>query len=310
MEMTPGENATKSPYETALICMCVVDSLGLLDIDQTASTAGDRPKKIPRVRHRVEDLMYELGPSACRRYYRMDESCFWSLHQTLKPFIDEVTAKRLALKRAREKMRRRRLRAKFRRRYYRRMRNRRSRVLTPNGTIPSETRLSHVQVFISVWTIVDAIHLCSQLDFEFPQDHDEQRKLAEEFMKKSAAQFDCCVGAIDGILIWIERPSSSQSENAECGIKKFFCARKKKFGFNMQGTCDAMKKFLDVSIGHPASTSDYLSFVTSSLYHSLEKPDFLAPGLALFGDNAYVSNNSLSASSPSESESPWLPCSC
>ena len=101
MEMTPGENATKSPYETALICMCVVDSLGLLDIDQTASTAGDRPKKIPRVRHRVEDLMYELGPSACRRYYRMDESCFWSLHQTLKPFIDEVTAKRLALKRAR-----------------------------------------------------------------------------------------------------------------------------------------------------------------------------------------------------------------
>ena len=47
---------------------------------------------------------------------------------------------------------------------------------------------------------------------------------------------------------------------------------------------------MDVSISHPGATSDYLAFVTSPLRYKLETPGFLAPGLVLFGDNAYVSN--------------------
>jgi len=47
-------------------------------------------------------------------------------------------------------------------------------------------------------------------------------------------------------------------------------------------------RFLDVSIGHPASTADWLCFKTSSLYDQLEQEGFLAPGLILLGDNAYV----------------------
>jgi hypothetical protein len=77
---------------------------------------------------------------------------------------------------------------------------------------------------------------------------------------------------------------------AGCGAKKFMCGRKKKCGLNMQGTCDARGSFLDVSISHPGSTSDYLAFMTSPLRHKLEEPGFLAPGLVLFGDNAYVNN--------------------
>ena len=47
---------------------------------------------------------------------------------------------------------------------------------------------------------------------------------------------------------------------------------------------------MDVSISHPGATSDYFAFVTSPLRYKLETPGFLAPGLVLFGDNAYVSN--------------------
>ena len=36
--------------------------------------------------------------------------------------------------------------------------------------------------------------------------------------------------------------------------------------------------------------SDYLSFKTSSIYHTIEQEGFLAPDLALYGDCAYVSN--------------------
>jgi hypothetical protein len=56
----------------------------------------------------------------------------------------------------------------------------------------------------------------------------------------------------------------------------------------MQAVCDAKRRFLFVEIRHPGSTSDYLAFATSGLINQLESDGFLAPGLALFGDNAYV----------------------
>ena len=36
--------------------------------------------------------------------------------------------------------------------------------------------------------------------------------------------------------------------------------------------------------------SDYLAFVTGSLHVKLERNVFLAPGLVMYGDSAYVSN--------------------
>ena len=65
------------------------------------------------------------------------------------------------------------------------------------------------------------------------------------------------------------------------------CGRKKKFGLNMMATVDSTGRFLDVDIRHPASTSDFLVFETSDLKDKLEAHNFLAPGLVLFGDNAY-----------------------
>jgi hypothetical protein len=149
----------------------------------------------------------------------------------------------------------------------------------------------HTEVFKSVWRVVDAVNQCKQLKIKFPEDHDEQSRIAAEFEKKSRAGFKNCVGAIDGILISTEKPNMKDCEMTSCGPKKFFCGRKKKFGLNMQATCDARARFLDVSICHPGSTSDYLAFATSPLKHKLERPGFLAPGLVLFGDNAYVNTN-------------------
>jgi hypothetical protein len=108
------------------------------------------------------------------------------------------------------------------------------------------------------------------------------------FMSKSKPGFHCCAGAIDGMLLWLERPSEEECDIAQCGSSKFFCCWKHKFGLNLQGTCDANGHFLDVCIGHPASTSNYLSFATSSFKQKLESPGFLADGLCIFGDNSYV----------------------
>jgi DDE superfamily endonuclease len=92
-------------------------------------------------------------------------------------------------------------------------------------------------------------------------------------------------------LLWIENPSTADCEQAACGAKKFFCGRKHKFGLNLQGTCDAEGRFLDISIAHPASCSDFLAYTASKFCKKLEVPGFLAPGLCLFGDLAYVTNS-------------------
>ena len=148
--------------------------------------------------------------------------------------------------------------------------------------------VAYTEVFKSLWKVVNAVNKCKELEIKFPDNWDGQRGIAAQFLKKSKAGFGTCVGAVDGILIWVDKPTDANCHDATCGAKKFFCGRKKRFGINMQATCDAHGWFLDIYLKHPGATSDYLAFMTSPLQHKLEQNGFLAPGLCLFGDNAYV----------------------
>jgi hypothetical protein len=139
----------------------------------------------------------------------------------------------------------------------------------------------------SFWAVVDAIHASPQLDIKFPTTDEEQQKLADEFKCKSSVGICHCVGAIDGILIWIHKPTASDCEALGFGPIKFFCGRKKKYGLNMQAVCDARRRFLWVDLKYPGSTSDFFAFDQSSLKRQLEEAGFLKHGLCLFGDAAY-----------------------
>jgi hypothetical protein len=86
--------------------------------------------------------------------------------------------------------------------------------------------IAHLKVFYSCWKVVDAVGKCKELAICFPEDHNKQKEMAAAFKAKSAAAIDCCVGAVDGMLFWIERPSAADCEIAHCGSKKFFCGRK------------------------------------------------------------------------------------
>jgi hypothetical protein len=245
----------------------------------------DKPRN--RNRRSIKSIFAEHGPYYVRRAYRMTEAAFWELHTLLKPHMSSVRLKTGG-------------------------KSKKHKNGGKNGLIPTETRLSaairyfaggrpddisishgiaHSEVFYSCWKVVDAVGKCNELSISFPEDHNKQQQMAAAFKAKSAAGIDCCVGAVDGMLLWIERPRAADCERGHCGSKKFFCGRKHKFGLNMQATCDADGRFLDVSISHPASTSDFLAFSTSKLQKKIERPGFLAPGLCIFGDNAYVNNS-------------------
>jgi len=282
--------ADSIPASGRIACLVVV---ALLCIDRlVANQNGSPAPHIHRNRRPVHSMFKEMGPHYFRRAYRMDEEHFWTLHRLLcRELGGRVKPKKSSKKKHRNGAK--------------------------NGLIPSPTRLSvalrcfaggrpddvaaahgisHTEVCRSVWKTVNAVNRCDRLRVQFPSTWTEQRAIAAGFGRKSRAGFKVCAGAIDGILIWTEKPYLAECDEAQTGVKKFFCGRKKKFGMNMQAACDHEGRFLDVFIGHPASTSDFLCFSTSSLKAKLERRGFLAPGLCLFGDNAYA--NSLCMATP------------
>ena len=72
----------------------------------------------------------------------------------------------------------------------------------------------------------------------------------------------------------------------------------------MQGVCDARWRFTYISVQHPASASDYLAFVTSSLYQKLTEGTGLPDGYCLYGDNAYINETYMAVPFPNTSSGP------
>jgi hypothetical protein len=108
----------------------------------------------------------------------------------------------------------------------------------PNGTISTSVRLavairyfaggspydlcsvygiSHSSVIECVWFVVEAINNHKEFHFVYPSSHDEQRRIAREFKEKSAANFDVCAGAIDGILFWTRKPTQADCDKLQLG---------------------------------------------------------------------------------------------
>ncbi len=90
----------------------------------------------------------------------------------------------------------------------------------------------------------------------------------------------------------MNKPCKKSKLQSQIGPKKFYCGRKKKFGMNLQAICDLKRRFIDIDVRHPGSTSDYLCFTTSNIHKKiLMDPHFLHPSLQLFGDSAYVNTS-------------------
>ena len=184
-----------------------------------------------------------MGPKYFRRAYRMNYGSFKKLAQKLHNHIMHASQRRRVSPNSRN---------------YR---------YIPNGPITTSVRLAcalryfaggspydimttyqigHTDVMLSIWYVVHAINAHPDLKIKYPSSHDEQRAIANGFQKVSAAGFDCCAGAIDGILIWTHKPSEEDCKSVGCNSGKFFCGRKHKFGMNCQAICDARGKFLDL----------------------------------------------------------------
>ena len=156
---------------------------------------------------------------------------------------------------------------------------------------------SYSEVLKSVWTIVEAINNCPQFAISYPASIEEQRKIAAEFQAKSVPGISNCAGAIDGIIIWMLKPSEKEAAKAGVNQLKFLCGRKHKFGLNCQAVSDCRGRIIDISIKFGASSSDLLAFEASELHSRLEDGLMHQDGenerFVLFGDNAYINTTYL-----------------
>ena len=76
----------------------------------------------------------------------------------------------------------------------------------------------------------------------------ECQEIAVDFMFRSKAGFDNCVGCIDGMLLWIEKHFLKECEKVGVDSGKFYCGWKAKFSLNLQGVCDAHHRFTYISV--------------------------------------------------------------
>lgn len=305
---TTGQASRAARYrrkQSELVAVKVV-SLAVAKYFARVGKGGRQVGSIPRQRNRqsVADVYHCLGPIYFRRAYRMEYSSFLHLHSILKEGIlaamDGMSP-------------------------YRRNGGRQGGKYKlppiPNGRVSTQVRLacairyssggspydimalygvSHSLVFDSLWQVVEALNKCQQFQISYPSCHRKQEAIALGFKAVSAVPFDNCAGAIDGVVIWTNKPTANDTFVANLDDGKFYCGRKKKYGLNCQVVSDANGRILDISITHGAATSDVLAFEHSTLFGRLED-GLLKDGLTLFGDNAYLNTGYMASPYPNAS---------
>ena len=102
--------------------------------------------------------------------------------------------------------------------------------------------ISKTEVHDSFDYVIAAVNSHPALKIEFPSSHEQQHKIAKGFQEKSKADIKCCVGCIDGMLVWMFQPTKTECKRVGVDSGKFFCGRKHKFGVNFQAVCDHKEK--------------------------------------------------------------------
>jgi hypothetical protein len=97
---------------------------------------------------------------------------------------------------------------------------------------------------------------------------------------------DGCVACVDGLLLRIQTPSSSETGN----VKAFFSGHYQAYGINVQAACNSRCRFVSVCIAAPGGSNDIAAFRKTPLAATLTK---LPLGKYIVGDNAYVCSESL-----------------
>ena len=203
-------------FKTTAVCMLYMKKKQFKRIKKKPSNRIGCPNR-PRTRKSVRSVFNELGRKRFRRAYRMHLETFYLLYKKLRQSLWIACNYNPSCSR------------KF--------------PHIPNGRVHPTVRLacslrlfaggeavdlattfsvSPTVVFDSLNIVMDAVNSHPEMKIEFPKSHMEQIKIAQGFKIFSKADIDCCVGCIDGMLVWMLKPTEKVCEEAQVGSGKFF----------------------------------------------------------------------------------------
>ena len=90
---------------------------------------------------------------------------------------------------------------------------------------------SYSEVISSFWIIVHALNSCPDFHISYPESLEAQQKIAADSQSASTPGIGNCAGAIDGILIWMLKPSLKEVKLPK-SVRKFVYGQKHNFGLN------------------------------------------------------------------------------
>lgn len=140
---------------------------------------------------------------------------------------------------------------------------------------------------IKEWILDDRLVKINGVDY--CEDEEHMAKVAGEFAKRSNYVINGCIGAIDGWIVKIRKPSSTKDLYNASDPKSYF-SRKGFFGINVQAIVDSKKRILYRNINSRGAEHDSTAFKNSGFYKWLEKYwQKLVEGQYYFiGDSAYA----------------------
>lgn len=104
----------------------------------------------------------------------------------------------------------------------------------PNGAVDTEFRLAYAiwyfcgaslydlmaKYHVSICFVVKAVNTCIEFEIKYPSKCCDKKTIVNGFADVSDTGLMSCASAIDGILIWIQKPSENQVSIAEAGREK------------------------------------------------------------------------------------------
>lgn len=118
--------------------------------------------------------------------------------------------------------------------------------------------------------VVEAINNLDQFNILYPFCHLKHMTVAKGFQKASTVGFNACAGAIDGLFIWINKPSLAELRCVGIDQQELFCGKKNKCGLSCQAVCAVSNCFLEMSITYCGALFDLLTFEDSKFYKHVE----------------------------------------
>eukprot|EP00804_Cyclotella_cryptica_P015677 CCRYP_003650-RA/>CCRYP_003650-RA protein AED:0.33 eAED:0.23 QI:0/0/0/1/0/0/2/0/233 len=165
---------------------------------------------VKRIRTNMDIYICRMPERSFQCKYRMNKEAFWTLLEIIERNLPNTCEKR-------------------------------KRGAVPNGPISRAARLSMALRYFSGGHPLDIADLhgvaddevlnTPELNITFPEIYHDQIECAQGFNVKSRIDIDCCVGCIDGMLVWMNQPGAKDQKVIGFGPTKFFCGRKKKLVF-------------------------------------------------------------------------------